>query len=223
MLNDFMTKLKNNEYISNNLYNNIKNNYKEYIPKDFILDEYNSKTIYNNYINYKDYFENMYKGIDDNIKLDEEQIKAILTDEDYALIIAGAGTGKTTTMTSKVKYLVDIKKVDPSRILVMSYTKKATLELKERIVDKFDIPAHVTTFHSLGYDYIKRIFKGRKCVIVDINERENIFYEYIKSIFSNKEKIKEMIDIFSNIDSKNWMFGRYFKDNYNKRWYIKRK
>ena len=44
---------------------------------------------------YKDYFDNMYKGIDDNILLDEEQRIAILTDEDYNLIVAGAGSGKT--------------------------------------------------------------------------------------------------------------------------------
>lgn len=66
----------------------------------------------------------MYKEIDDNIKLDKEQIKAILADEKFSLIIAGAGTGKTTTMASKVKYLVDVKHVDPSKILVMSYTKR---------------------------------------------------------------------------------------------------
>lgn len=89
------------------------------------VNEHNQKYLNEKYIEYKDYFENMYKGIDDKIKLDEEQIKAILADEDYALIIAGAGTGKTTTMTSKVKYLVDIKGVDPSKILVMSYTKKS--------------------------------------------------------------------------------------------------
>ena len=70
----------------------------------------------------------MYKGIDDNIHLDEEQRRAILTDEDYSLIIAGAGTGKTTTMASKVKYLVDIKGIVPSKIAVMSFTKKATQE-----------------------------------------------------------------------------------------------
>ena len=43
----------------------------------------------------------MYKDIDSNIKLDIDQQKAILTDEEYSLIIAGAGTGKTTTMVSK--------------------------------------------------------------------------------------------------------------------------
>ena len=58
------------------------------------------------YIKYKEYFDTMYNDIDPEIHLDEEQIKAILSDEEYSLILAGAGTGKTTTMASKVKLLV---------------------------------------------------------------------------------------------------------------------
>ena len=87
-----------------------------------ILNKENNDVILDKmYNDNKEYFENMYKGIDDNIHLDEEQCKAILADEKYSLIIAGAGTGKTTTMVSKVKYLVDKKNADPRKILVMSY------------------------------------------------------------------------------------------------------
>lgn len=117
----------------------------------------------------------MYKEIDDSVKLDKEQIKAILADEKYSLIIARAGTGKNTTMASKVKYLVDIKKVDPSKILVMSYTKKATEELESRINDDFNIPAVVTTFHSLAYTYIRKIFYDRKCYVINNLKESNIF------------------------------------------------
>lgn len=121
----------------------------------------------------------MYKEIDDSVKLDKEQIKAILADEKYSLIIAGAGTGKNTTMASKVKYLVDIKKVDPSKILVMSYTKKATEELDSRINDDFNIPV-VTTFHNLAYTYIRKIFYDRKCYVVDNNLKNQIFLDHFK-------------------------------------------
>ena len=81
----------------------------------------------------KEYFDNMFKNIDDNIILDVEQRKAILCDEDSSLIIAGAGSGKTTTMAAKVKYLVERKHIDPSKIVVISYTNKATDELEDRI------------------------------------------------------------------------------------------
>ena len=130
MEEEFLNKLNHNEYISTKLYKNIKLNTPELIPSYFNIEDYNQTILSEQYHKYKKYFDEMYKDIDPNIHLDEEQIKAILTDEDYSLILAGAGTGKTTTMASKVKYLVEIKKVHPSKIVVMSYTKKATQELE---------------------------------------------------------------------------------------------
>lgn len=137
VVKEFVNKLNNKEYISNYLFEYIKDNNSEVIPNDFDIDKYNSDILDKLYEENKEYFENMYKGIDDNIHLDEEQCKAILADEKYSLIIAGAGTGKTTTMVSKVKYLVDKKNADPERILVMSYTRKATEEIAERIEENF--------------------------------------------------------------------------------------
>ena len=172
---DFLNKLQKEEYISNYLFENIKNTIPDIIPVNFNLDNYNNKVLDKEYIKYKEYFDTMYNDIDPEIHLDEEQIKAILSDEEYSLILAGAGTGKTTTMASKVKFLVDIKKVNPSKILVMSYTKKATQELEKRIVIDFGIPARVTTFHSLGFMYIREIFKEHKCYVVDSNLKNQIF------------------------------------------------
>ena len=182
------------------------------------MDKYNEEVLEREYVNHKEYFEKMYYGIDNNIKLDKEQIKAILADEDYSLIIAGAGTGKTTTMASKVKYLVDIKKIDPSKILVLSYTKKATEELEKRIVLDFGIDAKVTTFHSLGLMHIREKFKDRKCVSIDSNQREEIFLEYFKNnIFPYKHKIKEIVKIFDKkIINKKYVFSKGFLNNYER-------
>ena len=77
----------------------------------------------------KDYFDNILKDIDPNIKLDEEQRRAVVTDDDYCLLVAGAGAGKTTTMAAKVKYLVEKKGIAPEDIIVISYTNKAIGEL----------------------------------------------------------------------------------------------
>ena len=136
MIEEFNNKLKGKQYISNYLFEKIKEENR--VPEGFNLEEYN-----------KEYFEGMYKGIDDNIHLDDEQCKAILADEKYSLIIAGAGTGKTTSMVSKVKYLIDKKGADPKRILVMSYTRKATEELANRININSNSEVDVKTFHSL--------------------------------------------------------------------------
>lgn len=209
----FTTKLQNKEYISKHLFNSINSNI---IPENFDLEKYNNEVLEKELIEYKDYFDNMYLEIDPNIKLDTEQRKAILSDEDFSLIIAGAGTGKTTTMASKVKYLVDKKHISPDKILVMSFTKKATQELEKRICYDFNIPAKVTTFHSLGYMHIREIFHNRKCYIVDSNIRRKIFYNYFKeNIFPYKEKLKEIIDIYPKVIS-SWLFSKHFITNYEK-------
>ena len=57
------------------------------------------------------YFINMFQNIDKNIILDEQQIKIIKDNSKILLVIAGTGSGKTTTMTAKVKYLQEKKKV----------------------------------------------------------------------------------------------------------------
>lgn len=214
----FVNKLNNKEYIPSHLYKMIEKNNKNIIPENFNLDSYNDEIIEKEYQIHKEYFDNMYKDIDANIHLDKEQIKAILSDEDYSLIIAGAGTGKTTTMASKVKYLVDIKKVDPSKIVVMSYTKKATEELEKRIVLDFGIPAKVTTFHSLGLMHIREIFADRKCYVVDDNKKQEIFLEYFKDyIFPYKAKVKELLEVFNTTTiAQKWVFGSFFQENYDK-------
>ena len=103
----------------------------------------------------EEYFNNLFKNVDDNIHLDQEQINVILDESKYLMVIAGAGSGKTTTMSAKVKYLVDIKKVDPKKIILISFTNKAVLELKERINDNFNIPCDISTFHSFAYKLLK--------------------------------------------------------------------
>ena len=133
----------------------------------------------------RNYFQNMFKEIDPNIVLDDDQINAVINDDPAVLILAGAGTGKTTTMVAKVKYLVDIKHVDPSKILVISYTRKDVEELRDIINDKFNINSEVTTFHSLAFKYVRKLFNNRKCAIADYNFKESVFYDYINDMNLN--------------------------------------
>lgn len=114
------------------------------------LDEINDEFIKKELINKKDYLDNILVECDSNINLDEEQRVAILTDEDYDLIIAGAGAGKTTTVAGKVKYLVDQKNIDPKKILIVSFTNKEVNELRERINKQLHIDSPISTFHSIG-------------------------------------------------------------------------
>lgn len=167
------------------------------------------------------YLNHIFDAIDPNIKLDKEQKIAVTNNDKYSLVIAGAGTGKTTTVAARVKYLVDIKKVDPEKILVMSYTKKATEELRRRINTDFDIPADITTFHSLGYRYLRLLNPDKKIIPLDNNAKNNIFLSYLKNnIFPYKEKIEEMVALF-NDNTISWdnpqkhTYGSFFKEHFH--------
>ena len=113
----------------------------------------------------KDYLDKILVKDDPHIMLDEEQRRVVLSDEDYTLVIAGAGAGKTTTIEAKVKYLIDKQNINPDRVLIVSFTKKATEELKERF-GKLEIPVNIATFHSIGNTLIKEN-DGERHQIVD--------------------------------------------------------
>lgn len=77
----------------------------------------------------KSYLDNILKACDPAISLDSEQREVVLSEEDHTLVIAGAGAGKTTTVAAKVRYLVEKRGIDPTQILVISFTNKAVQEL----------------------------------------------------------------------------------------------
>ena len=105
-----------------------------------IFQEHNESYIADHLLSEKNYLDRILYEVDPNILLDDEQRKVVLSDEDYTLIIAGAGAGKTTTVAAKVRYLVERRHIDPKQILVISFTNKAVGELKERINDGLLIP-----------------------------------------------------------------------------------
>ncbi|MBI2119126.1 MAG: ATP-dependent helicase [Elusimicrobia bacterium] len=85
--------------------------------------------------------------------LNPSQKEAVLHGEGPLLIVAGAGTGKTTVITKKIAYLISAKKAKPSEILALTFTDKAANEMEER-VDQL-IPygfndVSISTFHSFG-------------------------------------------------------------------------
>ena len=148
----------------------------------------------------EEYFDNLFKGVDENIYLDQEQRKVILDESKYLMVIAGAGSGKTTTMSAKVKYLVDIKKVNPKKIVLISFTNKAVLELKERINDMFNIPCYISTFHSFAYNILKE--SGKRFEIMTFPHKivENFLKTNKKEakVLKNSQYCIEFINLYKN-------------------------
>ena len=152
--------------------NKFKNNY---LQCEKLRKEYNQK-----FIKYElEECETFFSDID-NASLDQQQRLAIVKDEDNNLVIAGAGSGKTTTVAGKVAYVIDRFNIKPEEILLITFTKKASDEMKERIRKKMQIDIEVNTFHSFGRKVIGAVTNNMPSVI---DERE--FSTQMKNIFSS--------------------------------------
>jgi DNA helicase-4 len=96
------------------------------------------------------------------IQHNSDQVTAIASDEDNTLLVAGAGTGKTTTILGKLAYLIERAHVKPDEILLLSFTGRAVDELTERIETKFpDQNIKAQTFHSFGLSIIGSVLKKK--------------------------------------------------------------
>ncbi len=168
-----------------------------------IISSHNKKFIESSMVKQKKYLDEILFNIDKNIVLDEDQRKVVLTDEDYCLVIAGAGAGKTTTVAAKVKYLVDKKDIKPEEILIISFTNKAVGELKDKINKALNILCPIATFHSAG-NAILRKKNDEKLNIVE----DGFLYNTIRDYLLVKIKDKKMADNLV------LFFGSYFDTQY---------
>ena len=152
----------------------------------------------------KEYLDTILKKIDPAINLDDEQRHVVLSDEDYTLVIAGAGAGKTTTVAAKVRYLVEKKGIKPEQILVISFTNKAVGELRDKINKGLGIPCPVTTFHSTGYAILRKKEAAGKN-IVDGGFMFNVINNYLKGNILEQPELVDKLILF---------FGSYFDAPY---------
>ncbi len=170
---------------------------KKFISLEENVDKHNDLFIEEELLANEKYLDEVLVECDPAIKLDKEQRVAVLSDEDYTLIIAGAGAGKTTTVAAKVKYLVDKKNVKPEEILVISFTNKAVNELKERINGNLKIKCPVTTFHATGNAIIHKQ-NPEKLNIATEGYLYNTINEYLQSnVLNNIEQLNRLILFFS--------------------------
>ena len=91
--------------------------------------------------------------------LNEQQLKAVKIVSGPSLILAGAGSGKTRVLTSKIAYLISECGISPDSILAITFTNKAAKEMKERVVNYLGPIAYniqISTFHSFGLLIIKQ-------------------------------------------------------------------
>ena len=130
----------------------------------------------------------------DKNKLNKEQLKAVKHGEGPLMIIAGAGTGKTTVITERLKWLVNQKKISPSEILALTFTQKAAREMEERV----DIAMpygysqmHIMTFHA----FCDRILK-QEAIQMGLDNGYKLMTEADSVIFLRKHLFAFDLDYF---------------------------
>lgn len=104
--------------------------------------------------------------------LDPQQMEAVVDPSPTELVIAGAGTGKTTTLIGKVRHMVESEGVDPRRILMISLTNNSVNDLRKVVAEEFGegFGADIMTIHSLGNNIIRKrpCVGGNRCNILRI-------------------------------------------------------
>jgi DNA helicase-4 len=136
----------------------------------------------------------LFKDANGKSTLNEEQLAAVVSDEDSNLIIAGAGSGKTTVIAHKVKYLVE-RGTNPEEILLLSFTKASAKSLKERIQNSMDINVEATTLHSFAYATIKKSTKTPP-TLADEKEFYSKVYESLLKTLSKSNYLRLFLEFY---------------------------
>lgn len=153
-------------------------------------EEHNKIFVQNELELNKDYFDHVLG----KYPLDQQQRDSIVKLEDNCLVIASAGSGKTSTIVSKAKYLVEKQHILPSKVLLLTYTKKAANELFERMNIE---GINSGTFHSLAYRIIAET-TGQAPSICEADVPLNVFH---KLIIDNDDFIHAIDNYIINLQS----------------------
>ena len=156
------------------------------------LVKLHNETVINHILDtHKEFFDHCLK-----YPLDKQQRRSIVSEEDNCLVVSSAGSGKTSSIVGKVKYLTEIKGIAPQRILLISYTNKAAAELTERM-ETNGLKGY--TFHKLALDIIGKE-TGIKPSICDNTDAlfVEIYHNLLKDAAFKKSVVEYFIDYSTN-------------------------
>ena len=156
--------------------------------------------------------------------LNERQREAVNITDGPLLVLAGAGSGKTKVLTTKVAYLVLEKNVNPDNILAITFTNKAAKEMKDRILNMVGMIGYkiqISTFHSFGLSILKKHYDklglSKNFTILDSDD-SNVVVKNILKDMNYDENYRAVRSIISNnknalIDSNE--FERFINNDYD--------
>lgn len=149
--------------------------------------------------------------------LNEQQEKAVKDTEGAVLVFAGAGSGKTRVLTHRIVYLIEEKKVNPWNILAITFTNKATSEMKTRLNDMLgENGVWVSTFHSLCtrilFNYADRIGYDKNFSIYDEVGTKKIMQRIMREKHLDEDKeMPKLINHIANAKNKGLSPTEYSK------------
>ncbi len=159
----------------------------------------------------------------ESLRLNENQQKAILHKNGPMIVLSGPGSGKTTVITYRVKNLIENYNISPNEILVITFTKAASEEMKERFKKICSSYYNVSfsTFHSCFFRIIRENYKYELSNILDDNEKSKIIKSIINKYniyFDNMEEfvqaiISEISLLKNELLNPNYFNSRYLNSN----------
>ncbi len=130
--------------------------------------------------------------------LNEQQKKGVFATEGPVLILAGAGSGKTSVLTRRIAYLIENKGVNPWNILAITFTNKAAGEMRDRVDDIVGYGSEsvwVSTFHAtcvrILRRYIDRIGYDNSFTIYDTDDSKSVMKDVCKKLNIDTKQLKE--------------------------------
>ena len=129
--------------------------------------------------------------------LNEMQKKAVVKTDGPLLVLAGAGSGKTKVLTTKIAYLIEQMHINPYNILAITFTNKAAREMKDRITNMLGMLANsiqISTFHSFGLTIVRenaeKLDLKSNFTILDSEDSLTIIKKIMKDLNINAESVK---------------------------------
>lgn len=138
----------------------------------------------------------------------EQRTAATINKNKSSLILSVAGSGKTSTLTSRIAYLVSEENINPESILAVTFTNKAAAEMKSRL-KTFSIeslPTWIGTFHSICNRILRSHFDkvglNKNFHIIDSQEQESLVKKIIKNEFDNSLDVNSVLNQINNWQEK---------------------
>lgn len=120
--------------------------------------------------------------------LNDSQRAAVVTDARACLVLAGPGSGKTHTITARIRYLIHCRGVPPEKILVITFTKDAAVSMKRRFVksESLTLPVVFGTFHSVFYQILCESIGHSSKKLLSDSYKAKVFSKIISEIIPEK-------------------------------------